>query len=118
MLFWCPRNLEPLYKSEVATPGCCVLIGGGGISEAEDIKAIEALLQHSVRTGMFIASRGKPGPRLICAREGPKVGKEMGSTGEAAHLLASLPGPPVKALLGSLKIGGPQHIARGQHHHV
>ena len=89
-----------------------MLIGGGGISEAEDIKAIEALLQHSVRTGMIIASRGKLRPRSIRARKRQKVGKETRSTGEAAHLLTSRPGLPVNALLGSLKIGGPRPTHR------
>lgn len=56
LLFWCPRNCEPLYRSEVVTPGCCVLIGGGGISEAEDRRAATGLPQHSVRTGMMSAS--------------------------------------------------------------
>ena len=51
MLFWWPLNLEPLYRSEVTTPGCWVFIGGGGISEAEDEKAA-AGLRYPAGTGM------------------------------------------------------------------
>lgn len=54
MLFWKPLNLEPLYSREVTTPGCCVFMGGGGISEAEDPKAaaVESL-RYPAGTGML-----------------------------------------------------------------
>lgn len=49
--------MEPLYRSEVTTPGCCMFIGGGGISEAEDARAAAGeSLVHPAGTGMAPAS--------------------------------------------------------------
>lgn len=48
--------MEPLYRSEVTTPGCWVFIGGGGISEAEDVKAAGKSLRYPAGTGMSPAS--------------------------------------------------------------
>lgn len=41
----------------MATPGCCVLIGGGGMREAEDTQAAAEPGQRSVRTGMVCFDR-------------------------------------------------------------
>lgn len=49
--------MEPLYSSEVTTPGCWVFIGGGGISEAEDAEAAAGeSLRYPAGTGMVPAS--------------------------------------------------------------
>lgn len=56
--------MEPLYSSEVTTPGCCVFIGGGGISEAEDMKAAAGeSLRYPAGTGMAPASLAGHRPR-------------------------------------------------------
>lgn len=48
--------MDPLYKSEVTTPGWWVLIGGGGISEAEDEAIVRELLRYLAGTGMVLGS--------------------------------------------------------------
>lgn len=49
--------MEPLYSSDVTTPGCWVFIGGGGIREAEDAKAAAGeSLRYPAGTGMVPAS--------------------------------------------------------------
>lgn len=67
--------MEPLYRSEVTTPGCCVFIGGGGISEAEDVKAaaVESL-RYPAGTGMAPASLTGHRPRAIAVEERYSVG--------------------------------------------
>lgn len=68
MLFWCPRNLEPLYRSEATTPGWWVLIGGAGISEAEDVKAMGVLRRYPAGTGMIRVPRGGHRPQSVAVR--------------------------------------------------
>lgn len=67
--------MEPLYSSEVTTPGCRVLIGGGGISEAEDAKAAAGeSLACPAGTGMAPARLAGHGSRLIAVRAMVSVG--------------------------------------------
>lgn len=61
--------MEPLYSSDVTTPGCLVFIGGGGISEAEDEKAAAGeSLRYPAGTGMAPASRAGLSPRAFAVR--------------------------------------------------
>lgn len=93
-LFGCPRNCEPLYSSEVATPGWWVLIGGGGIREAEDVRA--ALLQHSARTGMMSANACVSPTATVMNHRLRKLLIWRGATDqqylEACHFTILLPG--------------------------
>lgn len=58
--------MEPLYSNEVTAPGCCVFIGGGGISEAEDEKAAAGeSLKYPAGTGMAPASLAGHRPQTI-----------------------------------------------------
>lgn len=67
--------MEPLYRSDVTTPGCCVFIGGGGISEAEDAKAAAGeSLRYPAGTGMAPASLVGRRPRSMAVRERDSVG--------------------------------------------
>lgn len=67
--------MEPLYRSEVTTPGCWVLIGGGGISEAEDTKAAAGeSLRYPAGTGMAPASLAEHRPRSMAVGTTESVG--------------------------------------------
>lgn len=58
--------MDPLYRSDVTTPGCWVLMGGGGISEAEDEKAMAGeLLRYLAGTGMALLSRAGHRPLSV-----------------------------------------------------
>lgn len=67
--------MEPLYSSEVTTPGCWVFIGGGGISEAEDAKAAAGeSLRYPAGTGMAPASLAGHQPRSLAVWAMDSVG--------------------------------------------
>lgn len=80
LLFWWPLKLEPLYSSEVTTPGCCVFIGGGGISEAVDTKAAAGeSLRYPAGTGMAPTSlaQHQPWSMAVWAKDSVGVYEEV-----------------------------------------
>lgn len=80
--------MEPLYSSDVTTPGCWVFIGGGGIREAEDAKAAAGeSLRYPAGTGMAPASLTGHRRRAVAvwAIESVGVSEEEGGRTKEVH---------------------------------
>lgn len=92
LLFWYPRNREPLYSSDVATPGWWVLIGAGGTREAGDGQAEPVVRQHSARTGIMSA-KVSPSATVMNFGNTPQLEKEGVLTQEGRPAAPNARGP-------------------------